>query len=269
MRRGYVDVADGQVHVRQFGIGDELVILLHQTAASSAMFEGFAEELVTSPLARSHRFVAMDTPGFGMSFVPDDPFDIDAWALTVLEVADAFGAETFHLLGHHTGAATAIAVAALAPHRVRSLAMIGGLVLGAEEAARWEAGVRGMTIDESGEHLAVAWHQVANIDGDPAAFPPDLALRHREAVDKLTAGTRWHEAYLSVFRSDLGSALARTGCPAILFSGTADVLHPYAGTTLAAREGIHYVELVAGAYVLDQEPTLVTAPYTRFLEELV
>lgn len=269
MHRGYLDLAAGQVHLRECGAGETLVLLLHQTAASSAMFEKFAGELVTGEWGRTHRVVALDTPGFGMSYRPADPYDVADWARVVLEAADALGARSFHLLGHHTGAAIAIAVAAAAPERVASLAMIGPLVLSAAERAEWEASVTGLVIDEAGSHLGTVWHQVATIDGDPLAYPPDLALRQREAVDKLAAGERWHEAYLTVFRTHLGAQLASTTCPAVLFSGTADVLHPFAAATLATRGDIEFHELAAGAYVLDQQPALVAAPYARFLQRIV
>ena len=268
MRRGYLDLAGGQVHLRECGAGETLVLLLHQTAASSVMFEKFAGELAAGPLGATHRFVALDTPGFGMSYRPTAPYDLADWAQVVLEAADALGTDSFHLLGHHTGAAIAIAVAAAAPERVSSLAMIGPLVLAPAERAEWEASVTGLVIDEAGSHLATVWRQVATIDGDPLAYPPDLALRQREAVDKLAAGERWHEAYLTVFRTDLGAQLASTVCPTVLFSGVADVLHPYAAGTLATRSDIEFHELAAGAYLLDQQPALVSGPYARFLQRV-
>lgn len=263
MHRSYVDTPRGQVHLRRAGHGPETVLLLHQTAASSAMYEAFAAALLAAEPDR-YTLVAVDTPGFGMSFTPEEPFDLRSWAEDLLDLIDGLG-EPVHLLGHHTGASIAIAMAAARPSAVASLTMIGATVLPDAERARWEAGVTGMRIAESGEHLATAWTQVANIDGDPLAFPPELALRHREAVDKLHAGARWHEAYLTVFRTDVRSLLAASVAPALLLCGTADVLHPYVPDTLAARDGIASVELDAGAYVLDQDPGIVVAPLLAFL----
>ena len=61
MRRGYADTAVGQVHYREAGEG-EVVVLLHQTASSSIMYYR-----VMPYLAGRFRVVAMDTPGFGNS----------------------------------------------------------------------------------------------------------------------------------------------------------------------------------------------------------
>ncbi|NQX27294.1 alpha/beta hydrolase [Microbacteriaceae bacterium VKM Ac-2854] len=259
MHRSYVDTPRGQVHLRRAGHGPETVLLLHQTAASSAMYEAFAAALVAAEPER-YTLIAADTPGFGMSFTPETPYDLVDWAQDLLAAVDG----PLHVLGHHTGASIAVVMAAVSD-RVVSLTMIGATVLPDAERARWEAGVTGMQLAESGAHLATAWWQVANIDGEPNAFPPSLALRQREAVDKLHAGARWHEAYLTVFRTDVAALLAATTAPALLICGTADVLHPYVPTTLAARDGIAYVELEAGAYVLDQSPEAVVAPVLAFL----
>lgn len=266
MRREYVDTPRGQVHLRRAGDGGRAVLLLHQTAASGAMFERFAAELLA--LAPGLQLIAPDTAGFGMSFAPQTAYDLDDWAADVSAVMDGLQIECSDVLGHHTGAAIATVLAARAPERVRSLAMIGSVALPAGERALWSASVSGMRIDEAGSHLAIAWTQVATIDGDPNAFPPDLALRHREVVDKLHAGERWHEAYLAVFGTDVAAVLATTTAPALLLCGTADVLHEYVSTAREARPDMQYVELDSGAYVLDQEPRLVAAPYAGFLDSI-
>ncbi|NQX10886.1 alpha/beta hydrolase [Microbacteriaceae bacterium VKM Ac-2855] len=260
MRRSYADTPRGQVHLRRAGHGPETVLLLHQTAASSAMYEAFAAEFLAAESAK-YTLIAVDTPGFGMSFTPEDPYDLGDWADDLLAAVEG----PMHVLGHHTGASIAVAMAARAAERIASLTMIGATVLPDAERARWEAGVVGMQLADSGAHLSTAWWQVANIDGDPNAYPPSLALRQRETVDKLRAGSRWHEAYLTVFRTDVRALLASSTAPALLICGTADVLYPYVASTLAARDGITSVELDAGAYVLDQEPAAVVAPLLDFL----
>jgi pimeloyl-ACP methyl ester carboxylesterase len=266
MRRSYVDTPGGQIHLRTMGHGPETVLMLHQTAASGAMYEQFAAAFLADPAhAERYSLMAPDTPGFGMSYRPADAYALASWAESMFHLLDACRIDRAHVLGHHTGGAIGIMMASARPERVLSLALIGGLALSDDERAAWHSRVRGMVLAADGTHLAAAWTQVGSIDGVPLAHPPSIELQHREVVDKLGAGVRWHEAYLAVFATNLGAELARTRMPALLICGTADVLHPYVPATLAARQGIQYVEVDAGAYVLDQHPAAVVEPYARFL----
>ncbi|MBK8783748.1 MAG: hypothetical protein IPO22_18520 [Anaerolineales bacterium] len=66
IRKGYVDTPNGQVHFRQLKKVDGVpLVLLHQTASSGMMFE----PLMTL-LSDSFHTLALDTPGFGASFLP-------------------------------------------------------------------------------------------------------------------------------------------------------------------------------------------------------
>ncbi|GAA4680878.1 alpha/beta fold hydrolase [Frondihabitans cladoniiphilus] len=266
MRRLYVDLPDGQVHVRTAGHGPIPIVLLHQTAASSVMYEAFSDEFFRDRSADDFTLFAIDTPGFGMSYQPVEAYSLESWADVVALVATELGLDGFHVLGHHTGAAVAILVASRHPERVLGLTMIGALVLPPAEAAERHAAVRGLVPVADGSHLLDVWEAVNTIDGDPLAYPPSLELREREAVDKLLAGTRWHEAYLAVFSADLAAPLASVGCPILLICGRADVLRPYVPTTLAANPRAKCVELASGAYVLDQDPALVVGPFAAFLD---
>ncbi len=145
--------------------------------------------------------------------------------------------------------------------------MIGAVAMDEPDRLGWQAGVRAMTLDPQGTHLAEAWRQVGTIDADPA-FAPDAVLRHREVVDKLRAGTRWHEAYLAVFGTDMMSVLGRVTAPSLLLCGSSDILHPYVPATRRALPQAHYVPLAGGGYVLDQNPRAVLDPYIAFLSTI-
>ncbi|WP_245545831.1 alpha/beta fold hydrolase [Nocardia higoensis] len=115
MRRTYLDTPRGQIHVRLAGDGDDLILLLHQTAASSVMYERFAAEMLAAGCGARYRLLAPDTPGFGMSFTPDRPYDLNDWAADMFAALDSVDAGRVHLLGHHTGAAIAGVMAATRP----------------------------------------------------------------------------------------------------------------------------------------------------------
>ncbi|MCL8027673.1 alpha/beta fold hydrolase [Nocardioides bruguierae] len=266
MHRSYVDTPRGQVHLRRAGEGPRAVLLLHQTAASGVMFEAFAQRFLAAEGAEEFTLLAPDTPGFGMSFTPPEDYDLDVWAGDMVAVLDALGLDEVDVLGHHTGGAVAICLAAAHPERVRSLTMVGALGMSTEERLAWHEAVRGMEVRPGGGHLVDAWQQVGTIDGPDTTCAPSVELQHREVVDKLRAGARWHEAYLAVFRTDLVARLAATSLPTLLLCGRHDVLAPYVDGTVSARPGIQYRELAAGGYVLDQDPDQVVRPFHTFLQ---
>ncbi|MGU3583681.1 alpha/beta fold hydrolase [Rhodococcus sp. C26F] len=267
MYRIYVDTPCGQVHARTAGSGPEVVLLLHQTASSSEMYEAFAAKFLAAGHGERYTLIAPDTPGFGMSFAPREQYALQWWADDMIALLDALGVQHAHLLGHHTGAAIAATIAARHPGRTASLAMVGAVAMSPEDRARWHAGVTAMTPAADGAHLLTAWEQVGTIDAD-LAFAPDVALRHREVVDKLRAGVRWHEAYLAVFSTDVGALLEAVAAPALLLCGTSDVLHPYVPETRRAIPHARYVPLEGGGYILDQDPATVLEHYIEFLTDV-
>jgi pimeloyl-ACP methyl ester carboxylesterase len=265
IQRGYVDTPEGQIHYRRAGSGPVAVLLLHQTAASSVMYEAFMAALLAERGDDAFTLIAVDTPGFGQSYRPAAQYSLDAWSDAIASAMTGLGVARFHVVGHHTGASIGIVLASREPGRVESLTMVGAVAMSADEASARHGAVHGLVLDDEGSHLLEVWDAVNTIDGDPTAFPPAIELREREAVDKLTAGTRWHEAYLAVFGTDLIAPLAAVVCPILLICGWADVLFPYVATTSGANPGMTVVELDAGAYVLDQDPGLVVTPFLDFL----
>jgi pyruvate dehydrogenase E2 component (dihydrolipoamide acetyltransferase) len=81
----------------------------------------------------AHRAVwALDLPGHGESGKALDTGSLDELADSVIAFLDDRGIERAHLVGHSMGGAVSMTVAAKAPERVASLALIAGAGLGAE-----------------------------------------------------------------------------------------------------------------------------------------
>jgi len=100
----------------------DLVLLLHG-------FPESAHEWVTvmPVLAEAgYRVVAYDQRGYSPGARPDgvDAYHHTRLASDVLGVADALGAEHFHLVGHDWGALVAWSTAASAPERLRTLSIL-------------------------------------------------------------------------------------------------------------------------------------------------
>lgn len=258
IRRGYVDTRIGQIHHRSAGTdpGTPLV-LLHQTASSSAMYER-----VMRLLDGHYRLFALDTPGFGQSDFPPPQPSVHDYATTLLEALTNLGVPRFHLFGHHTGASIACDMAATAPERVANLILCGPPYLQAEERAQWRAKVAPMVIQPDGSHVLQIWKRNHDVDPNTSA-----EVLHRETIDNLRAGERWHEAYQAVFHQDMPALLAQVRCPILLLCGPGDLLFPYFHAAARARPDAKAVTIDKGSYVLDDDPARVAAEIRAFLTE--
>ena len=256
-RKGYVDTRDGQLHYRAAGPASGVpIVLLHQTASSSQMYERLMAEL-----AGEHRMLALDTPGFGQSFAPPIRPTIGYYVGAFGEALTGLGVTDFHLFGHHTGAAIACEMAATQPAGVRSLMMVGPVHMDEAERHRWlSERIHPMVIEEDGRHLMQIWERVRG--GHPGST---AALCHREAVDNLRAGERYHEAYLAVFTQDFPALLARVRCPILMLCGDRDVLMPYFDAARRARPDATSVALSASGYVVDEQPEVIAGEIRAFL----
>ncbi|MCU1719056.1 alpha/beta fold hydrolase [Pseudomonas sp. 5P_3.1_Bac2] len=261
VKKTYVDVADGQIHLRYVsGSGRVPSVFLHQTASSSAMYQAVMAQLEDlAPL------YALDTPGFGGSYRPAQAPTTEYYVSSLMQAIDALGIGPFNLFGHHTGAALACELAAKHPQRVRKLGMIGPVQLTEQERSLWrEAAVKPLHIDAQATHLREVWQRVNQLDQLPIAYPPSVALATREAIDTLIAGDRWHEAYAAVFNQDFPAYLAQVQCPLLLICGEGDVLYPYFQRACDARPEAQVLEMKGGAYVLDQEPAYMAQVIREF-----
>lgn len=85
-------------------------------------------EAMTRFVGRRFRAVFFELPGHGGSRPYVGPFSSGLVAQTVLEIADALGAETFTLVGFSFGGLLALRTLQRAPHRVRRVALLSPFV---------------------------------------------------------------------------------------------------------------------------------------------
>jgi pimeloyl-ACP methyl ester carboxylesterase len=116
-------MADAHIHVTHWGKKGPKIVLIHGSAQGSSV-GGDAHFAGQETLAgQSWQLLLPDRPGHGRSPAagrPDDFMLDGAW------VADLLGEEGTHLVGHSYGGLVALAAAAQAPERVRSLTLIEG-----------------------------------------------------------------------------------------------------------------------------------------------
>ena len=224
-RRGYARTSLGQVHYRDApapapdpalrGAGDALV-LLHQTADSSAQFRELIGEL-----SGRVRTVAPDTPGYGHSDpIPPSlaPPSVADYALAVAELLEALGVRRAALLGTHTGAAIALELAASRPRLVTRLVLSGLPDYGPGEREAKIAGALPAAPSPEGAHLRQAWERAA----DPMWGRTSLAQVTRSAVDSVRAIPGRHHGPLAVFRYHGRERIPLVRAPALLLYGERD-----------------------------------------------
>ena len=103
--KGYVETPAGQVHYRATLKERDAppLVLFHQTASSSAMYEPLMREL-----ADDFWMFAPDTPGFGGTFFPPGLPTVAYYAEVLYDSLQAMGIAEGVIFGHHTGASIAV-----------------------------------------------------------------------------------------------------------------------------------------------------------------
>ena len=184
IRRGYVDIPEGQMHYRTMGSGP-VVMLLHQVVRSSDEYRR-----VMPVLAEKYRVVAMDMLGYGESVKPPRPYALPDHGKNLVSFLDAMGIEKASLVGHHTGAKLAVELAATHPERVEKM-VLSALPYGylMKEDDPMPEIYRPMEVKGDGSHLDRIWNQQSG--GEEAS----LDVRYEIALEYLKAGPRGEEGH--------------------------------------------------------------------------
>jgi pimeloyl-ACP methyl ester carboxylesterase len=216
MRKGYIDIPQGQIHYREAGCGAPL-LLLHQTPSSSDEYR-----LMMPLLAKRVRVIAMDTMGYGMSDSPPKVFEIADYARTVREFIKAMGISKTVVAGHHTGATIAVETAVAYPELVDRLILHGCPYYTPEIRKAKLSDTEFRLMEYSAEYLTEQWNRFRRFtpNAGPQAWLTAL-------IGKLTAGPRGEEGHFAVFRYDEQSRLPLIKCPVLLLNGDADLFHKH------------------------------------------
>jgi len=261
VRRGFVDGRHGQLHYAQCGATGEAVLLLHQTPRSWDEYRD-----VLPILGAERRAVAMDMVGFGDSVKPEEEQSIEACAASAEDLIEALGIGPVAVVGHHTGGAVAVELAASRPDLVRLLILSStGLV---DEAARARSAGRPpidqVEVREDGSHLTELWQRRV------AFYPrerPDLL--HRFCIDAMKVLERVEEGHRAVHRYRMEDRLPLVRVPVLLLVGTDDpFVYPRHQRLADALPGCEVAELQGGMVpMVDQMPAEFAAAVKLFLDQ--
>ena len=229
IRKGYAATPQGDIHFRSVRGPGEPLVLLHRTPVSSQSFEP-----VLHALAGRRSAYALDTPGFGQSFVPPSSPTTSDYAKWFLDALDALAMQRFHLCAHHTGTHFAAEMAAAAPQRVISLTLSGVLYEHAAERARIRKQIGyAARPDACGQYLQGTWTLIRSLM--PGA---DLQLAHRETLGALQSLDGRDQAFNAILSQNFAAVLARVSCPVQIIQACDDPLAPMLGRVAMAHPAI-------------------------------
>lgn len=258
-RKSYVEVLAGQIHYRKRSGTGVPIVCFHQTASSSVMFEAFMDAY-NGP----QPIYALDTPGFGGSYDPEDQPSMAGYADSLIEAIDVLGINRAHLFGHHTGACLAVEIAARYPTRCESLAMIGPVVITPEEAGVFkQVYPKDFAPRADGSHLKAMWDYVAEIGGDSS---PEL--HHREFVDTARAWKGHIKVYSEIWDQDFSGLFKQVQCPLLIMCSPNDVLWSLFDRAKAMRPDARAVELGGSNFQPDEVPQATADALQSFIAEI-
>lgn len=254
IEKRYITTTVGQIHLRLTKEPTKPpLILLHQTASSSAMYEKIIDHL-------HDRFwcIAPDMLGFGQSDTPlhSDP-SISLHATTFWELLDTLNIKSCRLFGHHTGASVALQMTHDRPRSVTGLGLSGPPLLSEEQIVALRSGLRPIELNHEGQILIDTWQRLRKKEPKSS-----LELTLRETLLTLQAGDNYPAAYQAVFDHPFAEQLASLRCPTLLMAGEHDSL--YSSLEPACQclpVGLpHLVKHIsqAGSYICDLKPELVS-----------
>jgi len=255
MRRCYADLAHGQLHYREAGSGKPLV-LFHQTASSSVMFERAAPLL-----ADRFRVIAPDTPNFGMSDrLPQKP-TMAEYARVMTELMTALGIDRAPVAGFHTGAHIALELAASHPDRIERAVLVGVLpVQDDAEREEWHRQiVKPWTPDFEGRFLEPNLKLLQTY-----MDPTDHEGLWIELTQRLLAGPDYWYAYEAVLNHDAIGAARRVAIPTLYVNPTEDMLIPQTKFLHALTPGAAYTEIPGSADVVMTRPEVFARVVAEF-----
>jgi len=215
MKKAYANIPEGQVHYIEDGTGEPL-LLLHQTPMSSD------EYLDIIPfLSKSYRVIAMDSVGYGNSDIPPREYGIEDFGRSVISLLDALGVDKTNLVGHHTGAAIAVAVASGYPERIDKLVLSACPYWPQEN---WQQMFkrqqsRPNDMDRDGQFLTDMWKLFKNFSPNTG---PEVWIK--PLINSLRTRIRNpYNTHRAVSRYNIGSRLPLIKSPTLVIIGDRDM----------------------------------------------
>ncbi len=241
----FVNVNGLQVHYKESGEGQPVVILLHGFGASV-----FSWREVLDPLGEGARVIAYDRPAFGLTQRPmpgewsgESPYSLESQVSLLTGLMDALGVEKAVLVGNSAGGTVALQTALSAPQRVAGLVLVDaavysegsrfgrmGPLLNSPQLNRWGPVFARSIAGEPGDvFIRSAWH-------DPSRLTPEILEGYRKPL----RAENWDRALWELTKASgthvLAGRLGELNLPVLVVTGDDDQIVPTAGGLGLAEE---------------------------------
>ncbi len=189
IRCGYVDGRHGQVHFRELGTGEPLV-LLHWAPSNGRQYE----HLMPAFAALGRRVLAVDIPGYGRSHKDAAGWSCAQLAAEIAAALDGLGVTRGAALGGHLSAAIVAEMAILEPARWPRIVLDGSPTLTAEQMGALMRAFAGLSpaFADDGRHKTFAWDMTERFltewDPDYRVSPETLPVHYAYMADYLQMG---------------------------------------------------------------------------------
>lgn len=236
-RRGYVDTPAGQVHYRESGNG-EAIVLLHWTPGTSHQYAAVLPALG----AAGYRALAPDLPGFGLSCRREGHWSIGDFADNLLACLDSWQLENAVFWAGHMAAEIALEAALRSPARCSLLVLDG--------VPTWDEDLRRDILDkarpdapqlrEDGAHLEQLWQHLLSelrLWRPQAEFDEALGQQAmRLLLSRMLAEFDWRPAR-ALLAYDSQQALRQLRTPLLALTAEQDPLRACHAAVLACVAG--------------------------------
>ena len=237
IRRRFVDVAHGQMHVRQ--CGDPALPALAMFHGSPG--SGYSLMPLAAHLATRRHVIVIDTAGNGDSTpLPEPEPAIADLAEAHVHAIEALGVTVADLYGYHTGAAICTELAIMHPGRVGRIVMDGLSVFQADEAKALLARDHAppIPVDHDGTQFMAAWSMVRDAhlfwpwwdrgaDARRALGLPTAEYLHGEVLEVLKACGTYYRSYNAALRYNKRERLPLIRNEVLITACPSDQLFPH------------------------------------------
>ncbi len=203
-------------HVQSQGEGTP-AFLLHGISSSADAFR-----FQLAGLSETYQVFAWDAPGYARSADPIGSLTLEQYAQSVVDMLDALGLDTVHLLGTSWGGVIATRFALLFPARLRSLTLINSTVgRGSNPSSQADLNRRVNSLREDGI-AAFAKRRVATLLGSEA--PESLREEVRHTIENAVRLPGFAQSAATLSTVDHASRIGEIRVPTLVLAGNSDRL---------------------------------------------